>query len=184
MATLDEDIFAEIMAADEPRKAAQEFHTLIDEALHQALEPVRRTAAQFKFDLFAKDPSYDVRPYILPFGKEYPMWNVLDVENHPFGKSWLEGTAALVCYREDEKRSRPSRIIFTSVGMDDERGIPNEVSERDKIGQRFEARHDQTNGRLGRYKIVGVVLYGKDGDVFQTEGDVADQFKLRMATYK
>jgi hypothetical protein len=114
------------------------------------------------------------RGYILPFGQGYGKWNPRDVENASFGKSWLSGMVAIICFREDQERQHPSRLIFTSDGL---------PSERDRIGARFTARHDQTGAKLGVYRIVGLVFYDRDGDVLRIEGDVPER-KLAQATYK
>jgi hypothetical protein len=125
---------------------------------------------------FATDPGHDVRPYILPFGREYGRWNPRDVANAAFGQNWLKDMVALVCLREDQPRTRPSRVIFSHN--------PGELSERDKIGQRFTARHDQTNALLGEYRIVGIVRYSsEDGSVEKIVGDVPN-VKLTQNTYK
>lgn len=116
----------------------------------------------------------DVRPYVLPFGREYGKWNPMDVDNAAFGKDWLGNTTAIICQRLDEARTRPSRLIFTSgVGP----------CESDKIGQVFTARHNQTNAELGVYQIVGLVIYDPSGDVARIVGDVPN-IKYSQNTYK
>lgn len=127
-------------------------------------------------DFYATDPKHDVRPYVLPFGKGYPKWSPFDVDNAAFGKSWLAGDTVLVCKRYDQHRTRPSRVIFTSESI-------HKLSNRDKIGQRFTARHDQTGARLGEYEIVGLVGYDADGEVEVVVGDVPD-VKYSVNTYK
>lgn len=125
--------------------------------------------------LFAENPTHDVRPYILPFGRGYAKFNPLkDGPIHEFGQKWLSNMTALICRRLDEKRTRPSRLIWTS-------GV--NLPDRDKIGQKFTARHDQTGARLGEYEIVGIVQYDIDGNVWRTAGDVPD-VKFTQATYK
>lgn len=126
---------------------------------------------------FATDPGHDVRPYILPFGRDYGRWNPRDVNNAAFGKSWLSNMVALICLREDQPRTRPSRLIFSSLSGSEE------VPERDRIGQRFTARHDQTNALLGVYRIVGIVRYDSEGKILKIVGDVPN-VKLSQNTYK
>lgn len=125
---------------------------------------------------FAEEKRYTgERPYVLPFGREYGKWNPRDVENHPFGQSWLGGTLALICQRTDENRSFPTRLIHTSGGP-----VP---SPDDRIGLSFTARHDQTGAKLGVYEIVGIVVYAPDGSVARLVGDVPDR-KYSLNTYK
>lgn len=125
---------------------------------------------------YAENPTHDVRGYVLPFGREYGKWSPWDVDNAPFGKSWLGGMYGIICLRTDEARTRPSRLIFSS-------GSPLDRSEFDKIDQRFTARHDQTNAKLGEYTIVGLVIWDADGDVLRVVGDVPD-VKYSQNTYK
>lgn len=123
----------------------------------------------------AKSPTGNVRPYILPFGREHGKWNPRDVENAAFGKSWLSGMYAIICLRTDQARSRPSRLIFSH-------GNPLR-EEQDKIGNYFMAKHDQTGAFLGEYRIVGIVAWNADGDVLRVVGDVPD-VKYSQNTYK
>lgn len=159
---------------DDLRKVADQKAAEARKIEHSSGDEQVRTAPEDAFRAF--EPKYDVRPYVLPFGREYPMWNPRDVENAPFsGKSWLAGMTAIICSRTDEERSRPSRLIFTSSN-----GVPDE---HDKIGQRFEARHDQTGKRLGDYRIDGLVIYSGEGEVLRIVGDVPN-VKFHMNTYK
>lgn len=115
------------------------------------------------------------RPYVLPFGREHAKWNPFDVENGPFGgRAWLANSTALICRRTDEARTRPTRLIF-SFGLT--------LSQDDKIGNQFLARHDQTGEKLGEYEIVGLVFYGPDGNVLRSVGDTPS-IKFHMSTYK
>lgn len=116
------------------------------------------------------------RPYVLPFGREYGKWDPRDVETSAFGQDWLAGMTALVCQRIDQDRSRPSRVIFTS---DATAGL----RDSDGIGSVFLARHDQTGAKLGVYKIVGLVIYGTEGEVARVVGDVPAG-KYSQNTYK
>lgn len=125
-------------------------------------------------EFFATFPDHDVRPYILPFGREYGKWNPKDVDNAAFGKGWLAGMFAMICKRTDQVRTRPSRLIFSSGSF---------PAESDKIGQEFTARHDQTGAFLGEYQIVGLVMYDQEGNVARVVGDVPD-VKYSQNTYK
>jgi hypothetical protein len=136
----------------------------------------RFIAAQpdYYFRASVPTPSYSERPYVLPFGRQYPKLSPWDTHEHPFGKSWLAKETALICLRTDEPRTRPTRIIYTS-------GIS--LNETDKIGNEFIARHDQTNAKLGVYKIVGLVFYDREGDVLRAVGDTPN-YKMSLNTYK
>lgn len=129
-----------------------------------------------------QDTGDHVRPYILPFSNA-GRWDPWDVHNAHFGKDWLRGMYGIVCFREDEQRTRPSRLIFSHGSP-----LPNKregkIYGADLIGVRFEARHDQTNARLGDYKIVGLIMYDSfSGDVLRAVGDVPN-IKLAQSTYK
>lgn len=112
--------------------------------------------------------------YVLPFGREYSKWNVTDVENHPFGQAWLTGMMGLICKRIDVPRNRPSRVIFASG---------SQPAADDRVGNSFIARHDQTNAFLGEYEVVGIVVYGTNGNVVRIVGEVPSA-KLSLNTYK
>ena len=151
----------------------------IDEAFRQDYQDrlAERAAATLTADrstFYAGDEqTFDERPYILPFGRGYSKWNPWDVENHEFGKHWLAGMTAIICKRQDEERSFPTRLVWTSGGP----------SKSDRIGNAFLARHDQTGAKLGVYEIVGLVMYDQKGDVLRVEGDVPDR-KYSQSTYK
>ena len=128
------------------------------------------------YDFYIGAPKYgDERPYVLPFGKSTPRWNVDDVENFTFGKDWLGHAIGIVCQRTDVDRTRPSRLIFTSGS-----GMP---ADSDKIGNVFLARHDQTGAKLGVYEIVGLVFWDTDGNPLRKVGNVPD-VKYALNTYK
>lgn len=116
----------------------------------------------------------DVRPYVLPFGRDFGRWSPFDVENAAFGKSWLGNSTALIVKRRDQSRTKPSRLIFTSGVL---------LRDSDKIGNVFVARHDQTNAILGVYEIVGLVFYSPEGNVARSVGETPD-VKLSQNTYK
>lgn len=123
-------------------------------------------------DLFDPEPRYrGEAAYVLPFGREYSKWNPLDPDSHPFGKSWLAMSSALIVKKDE--RTRPTRIIHSS-------GLP---SDNDRIGNRWTYRHDQTNHLLGDYEIVGIVVYGSDGEVALKAGNVPTT-KMSLNTYK
>jgi hypothetical protein len=161
---------------DEAKQELEEAQTLLD--LAYAAQRTERWNAEYarasQASLYATNPGDDERPYILPFGKDYPKWNPRDVENAAFGKGWLAHMSVLMCKRTDVLRTKPSRMIFTS-------GV--ELPDRDKIGQRFLARHDQTGAKLGEYEIVGILQYNQDGDVWRIVGEVPDE-KFSQNTYK
>lgn len=119
-------------------------------------------------DFYADQPEdTGTRDYVLPLGRDFGKWSPFDVENASLGKNWLAGALALVCQREDEARTFPSRIIFS--------GSESKPSAADRIGCAFTARHDQTGARLGYYRVVGIVVYGPQGDVLRVEGNVPDR---------
>lgn len=123
----------------------------------------------------AANPSFDVRPYILPFGREYGMFNPLDDADragHEFGPDWTANMTAIICKKNE--RSRPTRLIWTSGYVS---------HESDFIGRRFQARHDQTGGNLGKYQIVGLAFFGPDAKLARTVGEVPDR-KIAQSTYK
>jgi hypothetical protein len=125
-------------------------------------------------DLIDPDPKYrGSADYILPFGREYRKWNPLDPAAHPFGKEWLAGGSTILCQRTDEARDFATRAVHTSGA----------VSEDFRVGNTWTFRHDQTNGRLGTYKVVGIVMYGPDGEVARTAGVVTTR-KLSLNTFK
>ena len=149
---------------------------LIERAMMRDLEIDTALESEFYFDP-EKHRRIGERPYVLPFGRDSKKWSPYDVENAHFGKNWLRGMYALICHRTDEVRTRPSRLIFSHGSPLNELGI-------DLIGQEFVARHDQTNAKLGVYKIVGLVIWDSEkGDVLRTAGDVPD-VKLSQNTYK
>lgn len=125
----------------------------------------------------ADAPGFDERPYVLPFGNGYAKFNPHspeDIQEHNFGATWFANMTAIICKKDE--RSRPTRLIWTS-------GYAGVGDDHDKIGQRFQARHDQTNGNLGIYEIVGLAFYGPDSSLARTVGDVPN-IKFAQSTYK
>jgi hypothetical protein len=127
------------------------------------------------------DPGFDFRPYVLPFGQGYKKFNPHDDDdraNHDFGSNWTRNMTAIICKKDE--RDEATRLIWTSgypVSADSDR-----VSS-DAIGNRFEARHDQTNARLGIYQIVGLAVFGPDAKLARVIGNVPNR-KFNQSTYK
>jgi len=161
--------------AELERTEQREAHERLDRMQAQArTEHDAKVDGMTPADLVDPDPQYrGVADYVLPFGREYGKWSALDPESHPFGKQWLGQSSALICKRLDQDRTRPTRIIHTS-------GV---AGGKDRIGNVWEYRHDQTGARLGEYEIVGVVVYGSDGSVALVAGDVPAT-KMSLSTYK
>lgn len=135
-----------------------------------------RTLGADRNEFYLPEPAYLGERAVLPFGNTVTpnKLSVYDTESHPFGKSWLAHTAALVVLRTDQNRTRPTRLVYTA-GTRIDRG--------DRIGATFTARHDQTGSKLGVYRIVGIVIYDGDGNVARVVGDVPET-KLALSTYK
>jgi hypothetical protein len=160
------------------------------EALRRA-EYVERITSRFEAMMVLPDEAFyagddarhDVRPYVLPFGTDYPKWNPTgQVEEHGFGETWTANSTAIICTRTDQDRTTPTRLIWTSGMVMPSKG--DRVS-GDLIGQRFLARHDQTGAKLGEYVIVGLAFYGPEGGSSPARivGEVPDR-KFGQSTYK
>lgn len=144
-----------------------------DERIAKEFEELMATPDE---DFYAKEPGFDERPYILPFGRDFAKFNPLDDADrvdHEFGSTWTAHSTAIICKKDE--RTRPTRLIWTSGWT--------LRHESDKIGQRFKARHDQTGGSLGIYEIVGLAFYGPDGSLARYVGDVPS-IKFAQSTYK
>lgn len=155
--------------------AEQEYEAAVqDERQTKLVKDVNALHTTPESEFYGSRVVGDERSHILPFGRDYGKLSPWDTENHPFGEEWLEGVTGLIVRRTDQNRTRPTRIIYSS-------GLG--VSERNKIGNEFLARHDQTGAKLGVYEIVGLVFYGEGGKVTLTVGDVPDT-KMSLNTYK
>lgn len=134
----------------------------------------------------AESQRHDVRPYILPFGRDYAKWNPTgDPDEHVFGDSWTANMTAIICERTDQDRSGPTRLIWTSGMVMPHPDQDGRIGSGDLIGTPFTARHDQTNAKLGEYLIVGLAFYGPDGGrkPARIVGNVPNR-KFGQSTYK
>lgn len=109
---------------------------------------VGRTDASF----FATDPKWASRDAIvLPTGEKGRIAEL------PYADA---GDWAYIMSKPE--RTRPTRA-FLSCG---------DMGDAWNIGNTHTARHDQTGARLGDYTVVGIVIYGRDGQVLRTVGEV------------
>jgi hypothetical protein len=111
--------------------------------------------------------------YILPLGEEYSKVNVLDPDSFPFGgPEWMVGSVVYVMAKPE--RTRPTRVFISGGGS---------VGADWRIGNVWRCRHDQTNALLGTYTVVGIVVYGADGEVIRTVGETPN-VKMAAAVFK
>lgn len=88
----------------------------------------------------------------------------------PTGATYFDaGQVAYVMTRVDEPRSRPTRVLTSFGGL----------SANWAVGTVHDLRHDQTWGRLGSYRVVGVATFATGA----TEGEVPNR-KLAHAVFK
>lgn len=118
-------------------------------------------------------PNYTRDTYIAVWDKSDKM-NALDPQTCQFGPEWLAGSTAVLYKRQDQARTRPTRIAVTSG---------QSVGGENTIGNITNLRDDQTQASKGYYQIVGLVFYGKDGEVIRAVGDVPNH-KLSTASFK
>lgn len=111
--------------------------------------------------------------YILPLGAEYAKSNVLDPDTFAFGGAqWTANSTVYVMSKPE--RTRPTRAFMSGGG-----GVGDDW----RIGNVWECHHDQTGANLGTYTVVGIVVYGTDGQVIRTVGEVPAT-KLSVSVFK
>lgn len=102
----------------------------------------------------------EVWDYVLPTGT-----SINPARNE--GEYASEGTMLLVLFKVDDSRTRPTRVVSTYGGEG-----------HHHLGQEAVCFHDQTNARLGHYRVVGI--RHADG---RTEGEVPDR-KIKHSVFK